>query len=180
MRNFDNDNPDEPPPVEILFRASPKGKTYQKLQSHPINKKSWMRVQCQVAGSYRSANVVEALKWMLPQADTSEESCVVLLDWFNGHLTKEVADTVKKKGHVLLFHGGGTTPFTQVNDTHLHATLVGKPVEQDIRWSAEDRQRLMAANEFFPNRSTTPTQTRYDVLALVQEAWQMVDQSEQM
>jgi len=112
---------------------------------------------------------------MLPQASTSEESCVVLLDWFNGHLTKEVADIVKKKGHVLLFHGGGTTPFTQVNDTHLHAILAAKLVEQEVKWSQDERQRLLAAKEYFPNRSTTPSPTRFDVLALVQEAWQMLD-----
>ena len=49
---------------------------------------------------------------MLPQANNPDQSCVVLLDFFSGHLTKEVADIVKAKGHVLLFHGGGTTPIT--------------------------------------------------------------------
>ena len=124
-------------------------------------------MQCQSCGSYWSVDVVQALNWMLPQATTSEESCVVLLDWFSGHLTKEVADIVKKKGHVLLFHGGGATPFTQINDTHLHAILAGKLVEQEIKWSAEKRLELIALKEFFPTRSTTPNPTRFDILALV-------------
>jgi len=96
-----------------------------------------MRVQCQECGSYRSVDVAQALSWMLPQATTSEESCVVLLDWFSGHLTKEVADIVKKKGHVLLFHGGGTTPFTQVNDTHFHAnTSTGQRIRDICEWGS--------------------------------------------
>ena len=86
-------------------------------------KKDWMKLQVQEEGSYRSPDMVEALEWMLPQAQTSEESMIVMLDWFSGHLTDEVAEVIKRKGHVLLFHGGGTTPFTQVNDTHLHARL---------------------------------------------------------
>jgi hypothetical protein len=49
---------------------------------------------------------------------------VVLLDWYKGHLTDEVAQKVKSKGHVLIFHGGGSTPYTQINDTHLHACML--------------------------------------------------------
>ena len=86
-----------------------------------------------------------------------------------------MADIDKKKGHVLLFHGGGTTPFTQINDTHLHAILAGKLLEQEIKWSAEKRLELIALKEFFPTRSTTPNPTRFDILALVQEAWLMLD-----
>ena len=76
-----------------------------------------------IEGSYRSKDVVEVLDWMLLQAHSPDESIIVLLDWFSGHLTEEVAALVESKGHVLLFHGGGTTPFTQINDTHLHALL---------------------------------------------------------
>ena len=67
--------------------------------------------------------MVEALEWMLLEAASSEESMIVLLDWYSGHRTKEVMDVVARKGHVLLFHGGGTTLSTQANDTHLHALL---------------------------------------------------------
>ena len=60
---------------------------------------------------------------MLPQAHNPEESIIVRLDWFSGHLAEAVAELVASKGHVLLFHGGATTPFTQINNTHLHAML---------------------------------------------------------
>ena len=48
-----------------------------------------MKMQTQVQGSYRSEDMVEALDWMLPQAASSDESIVVLLDRFSGHLTEE-------------------------------------------------------------------------------------------
>ena len=48
---------------------------------------------------------------------------MALLDWCSGHRAPEVEALVKEKGHVLLFHGGGTTAFTQVNDTDLHAAF---------------------------------------------------------
>ena len=169
--SLENDDPDKPPPVALLFKGAQRGTTWKKLQTHPFNNRPWMRVQCQDCGSYRSVDVVEALQWMLPQANSADESCVVLLE------TKEVADVVRRKGHVLLFHGGGTTPFAQVNDTHLHAILAGKLVEQEIRWAANKRLELIAAREFFPKRSTTPSQARFDILALVQEAWLKLDHS---
>ena len=37
----------------------------------------------------------------------SEERIVVILDWYSGHRTPDVEDVVRRKGHVLLFHGGG-------------------------------------------------------------------------
>ena len=79
-----------------------------------------------------SADVVEALEWMLPQANAPNESCIVVLDWFSGHLTKEAAAIIKQKGHVRLFHGGGTTPSTQISDTRLHAILAGRLVRLEV------------------------------------------------
>ena len=143
VRSWGNDDPTNPPPVAILFKGKQKGQIWSKMQNHALNDKTWMRVQCQACGSYRSADVVEALEWMLPDASSSEESVIVLLDWFSGHLTDEVATCIKSKGHVLLLHGGGTTPFTQVNDTHLHASLQAEIVRQEIEWSADERVRLI-------------------------------------
>ena len=101
-------------------------------------------MQTQEEGSYRTEDMVDALNWMLPEAHSKEESIVVLLDWFSGHLTEEVADAIRSKGHVLLFHGGGTTPFTQINDTHLHAILAQLLVELENKMKAVTRRDLMA------------------------------------
>jgi hypothetical protein len=54
-----------------------------------------VKVQVQEHGSYRSEDVVEALDWMLPVANIPSESIIVILDWYSGHLTKEVAELVR-------------------------------------------------------------------------------------
>ena len=51
------------------------------------------------------------------------DAAIVMLDWYAGHRTPEIAAFIAELGHVLLLHGGGTTPYEQVNDTHLHARL---------------------------------------------------------
>lgn len=114
-------DPDVPPKVAVLFKGQPGGTIIKELRK--MNLPPWMKVQVQECGSYRSGDMVEALDWILPVADGSHESIVVLLDWYKGHLTDEVAQKVKSKGHVLIFHGGGSTPYTQINDTHLHACM---------------------------------------------------------
>ena len=50
-------------------------------------------------------DMVEFLDWALPNAETAEESIVVLLDWFSGHRTEEVEELIARKGHILLFMG---------------------------------------------------------------------------
>ena len=62
-----------------------------------------MLVQVQENGSYRSSDMVEALDWILPEAASSKESIIVILDWYSGHRTQEVEELVKRKEHVLLF-----------------------------------------------------------------------------
>ena len=156
---------DDPPKIALLFRASPGGQVIQNLRKS-ICLKPWMKVQVQVNGSYRSEDVVEALDWMLPNATNSTESIVVLLDWYSGHLTEEVLNIVQSKGHVLLHHGGGCTPFTQINDTHLHALLARLLIQTENQWALEERKRLLAMGS---NR--TPKVNREDILSIVQTAW---------
>ena len=79
------------PKVALLFKGKPKGRIWTQFNNISWLK-SWMKMQTQVQGSYRSEDMVEALDWMLPQAASSDESIIVLLDWFSGHLTEEVAD----------------------------------------------------------------------------------------
>ena len=176
--SWGNDDSSSPPRVAILFKAKRKGVVWNKLQIHPVNCKPWMQVQCQQFGSYRSEDVVEALEWMLPDANDSSESIIVMLDWFSGHLTEEVAECIKRKGHVLVLHGGGTTPFTQVNDTHLHAQLQRILINLEIDWALEERQRLMALQKVFPKKGTTPSMNRYNIMSLVQTAWLSIDHNQ--
>ena len=81
--------------------------------------------------------------------NSSSDSIVVLLDWFPGHFTDEVAAKIKSKGHVLLLHGGGSKLFAQVNDTHLHALLQVSLVRLEVVWAADERQRLEALTQSF-------------------------------
>jgi hypothetical protein len=159
-----------PPKVAVLFKAAPGGTVIRGLRAIPFE--PWMKVQVQENGSYRSGDVVEALDWMLPAASCSEDSVVVLLDWFSGHLTEEVAALVKAKGHVLLFHGGGTTPFTQINDTHLHATLARMLIQLENEWALNERHASWCAGQ-----NKTPNPTRFDIVQLVQCAWAGIDHS---
>ena len=121
-------------------------------------------------GSYRSEDMVEALEWMLPDAADSSESIVVTLDWYAGHRTEEVLSIITRKGHVLIFHGGGTTPFAQVNDTHLHALLQRLLVQYETQSALAQRreQRLAGLN-------VTPKQSRADVCNVVKAVWNTID-----
>jgi len=84
------------PKCAMLFKGKPNGKIKRKLLKNPLLK-PWMKMQTQEEGSYRSEDMVDALNWMLPEAHSKEESIVVLLDWFSGHLTQEVEDAIRSK-----------------------------------------------------------------------------------
>ena len=165
--SWGHDNPDVPPKIAVLFKAKPGGQVIGQLRNSPVLKE-WTKVQVQENGSYRSEDVVEALDWMLPVAADSTESIIVLLDWFSGHLTEEVAELVRNKGHVLLFHGGGCTPFTQMNDTHLHAVLASLLVQVGPRTMStkllgivqRTRQSLHATNMLTSSRSPVTSCSR--------------------
>lgn len=94
VQSWDNADPDDPPKIAILFKATPEGTVIKRLRKSNLLK-PWLKVQVQVNGSYRSQDVVEALDWMLPTATKSEESIIVILDWYSGHLTQEVAALVR-------------------------------------------------------------------------------------
>ena len=168
--SWGHDDSNVPPKVALLFKGKPGGGIQGQFdRSLLINE--WTKVQVQENGSYRSPDVVEALDWMLPAANDSSESIIVMLDWFSGHLTEEVAALVRNKGHVLLFHGGGCTPFTQINDTHLHASLARILNQLEVDWALKRRQDDKLAG--LPAK--TPQPDREDILALVQAAWQDIN-----
>jgi hypothetical protein len=39
------------------------------------------------------------------------------------HMDASVVELIESRGHVLLFHGGGTTGCVQINDTHMHQSV---------------------------------------------------------
>ena len=114
--------------------------------------------------------MVEALEWMLPVARSLDESIIVLLVWFSGHLTEEVREVIERKGHVLFHHGGGITPFAQINDTHLHALLSRLMIELENMIALKTRERRLARGI-----KKTPSAKREDLVELVQAAWVGID-----
>lgn len=163
--------PVEMPKIGILFRGA-KGDRAQILKK--LKPKfacpDWMMLQTQTHGSYRSEDVCEFLEWALPNASCGEESIIVLLDWFQGHRTVEVEELVKRKGHVLLFHGGGTTPFTQINDTHLHAQVQRFMVHLENQFALEKQLAARRAG-----RRIVPTPQKDDTCRMVQTMWETID-----
>ena len=150
-------DPDVPPKVAILFKAKPNGIVIRNLRAS-ARLKPWTKVQVQENGSYRSQDVVEALDWMLPNASDSTESIIVMLDRYSGHLTEEVAEVIRRNGHVLIFHGGGCTPFTQINETHLHAQLARLLIEFENGCALENG-----------------CLNREEIISMVQSAWRSID-----
>ena len=151
-------DPDTPPKFAVLFKGKPNGRILKGIEAE-FQCPPWMSIQVQENGSYKSEDVVAALDWMLPLATCPEESIVVLLDWYAGHRTDEVEEVLRRKGHVLLFHGGGTTPFTQVNDTHLHASVQRLMVEIENEIALAKRRADLAAG-----RMVTPSFKRHEII----------------
>ena len=120
------------PKLAALFRGSPNGEIIKNLEKS-LTLTPYLKVQVQRNRSYRSADLVQALDWFLPTATRPEDSIVVILDWYSGHLTDEVAAVIRRKGHVLIFHGGGCTPFLQVNDSTTR-TCTHSSGPNPLRW----------------------------------------------
>ena len=158
-------DPGMPPKVALLFKAMPGGRVITKLRQ-TSHHQPWMKVQVQEHGRYNSVNVVEALDWILPSAADSSESIVVLLDFYCAHLTDEVAAMVREKGHVLMFHGGGCTQFTLVNETHLHALL-----DQVLLHPRNAAPRCCCTRCCLTRNDWTPKMTMNGIISIVQAAW---------
>ena len=155
----------EEPPVGILFKAKPDGAVSKELLSDP-NIPPWMHIQCQEAGSYRSPDMCTLLQKTLPAVVNDDDSAVVCLDWYAGHRTPEVSNVVEGSGHVLLMHGGGTTGYEQVNDTHLHAQLefMMKELEVAVFYGQVSNNKAIGVLK-------AASHSRQDVINMVKQIW---------
>ena len=166
-----------PPPAKhipkfaVMFKGTKHGTIEKRLKE--LDNPDWLLIQVQEYGSYRSEDVVEALNWMLPGANNPTESMLVLLDWYSGHRTDEVRELIKRKGHVLLFHGGGTTPFTQTNDTHLHAIVQYLLVMTENQWALTQATFLQEEG-----LDQTPKPTREAIVDWCTLMWEEIDHAD--
>ena len=71
---------------------------------------------------------------------------------------------------MVIYHGGGCTPFTQINDTHLHALL------QRLLIQLENRVALGKRKDMHLNgQRGIATLSRSDICDIVKTAWLMTD-----
>ena len=159
------------PPVGVLFKAEPNGRVWRELHED-TGIPAWMHVQTQCKGSYRASDMVDLLEKTLPPRGQDYESQVICLDWFAAHRDPAVAACIESRGHVLLLHGGGTTGYEQINDTHLHATLQARMKALEIAVFYGELQEMEAQG-----LTKACSHSRRDLCMLVKEIWESLDHS---
>ena len=159
--------PVDPPHLFILFLGNKDGSVHRALLDIPVP--PWLHLQMQEVGSYREEDMIDALRILCPTlGNDTAESKVVMLDCFAAHRTPEVIAFIESRGYIVLFHGGGCTPFTRINDTHLHAMLA--------RMMCALENKVMHGKRVdmhMNNQGGVPTLTREDVVDVATHAWQM-------
>ena len=113
---------------------------------------------------------MELLENTFKQAGEDYESQAICLDWYAAHRDPRIAELIASRGHVLLLHGGGTTAFMQVNDTHLHAILQALMKELEL---AVFYGHLSDAPGDGPIKACS--HSRRDLCMLVKEVWESLD-----
>ena len=156
-------HPGYQPPVGVLFKAAHNGIIRQELNNAP-DIPDWMFVQTQLKGSYRAEDMLELLTKYLPAAEYKEQSRVILLDWFSAHRDERIADLIRSRGHVLLLHGGGTTAYEQVTDTHLHALLQARLKDLEVAVFYGELADITG-----PSQNKLASNSRHDLCMLVKE-----------
>jgi len=151
-----------PPKLAVLFKASRSAPILRGRIETP----GFILLQFQEKGSYRSEDVCDALRFFLPAAQSSEESIVVILDWYSGHLTPEVQACIRELGHIAIYHGGGCTGFEQINDTHLHATV--QRIMQELETKMHNKRR-----KDVPEKVTKFD--RQEIVDIVTAMWRSID-----
>jgi hypothetical protein len=159
----------DPPHVFVLFKGKRKGRILADVRAK-ADIPGWLHLQVQECGSYREVDVIEALKHLLPPAKSTKESMIVILDWFSAHRCDAVVNFIEGHGHIVLFHGGGCTPFTQVNDTHLHALLQRLLIQLENQLS-----HAMRTDMHLNHTRGIPTLHRHEIVEIVATAWRMLD-----
>jgi hypothetical protein len=122
-------------------------------------------VQWAERGSYRTEHVLDWLNLVLPRDGTK---VCVLLDWYACHKDAEVVKFIRDRGHHLLLLGGGTTPWVQVPDTHLHH-------EFSQLFKADERRAMLEFRMLRPHKLYT--RKKQDVLDKAFDVWKRLDHS---
>ena len=113
------------PPMEVLFKGG--DRILQSLHEC-ISDGGYrsMFAQTSNSGSYRKEHVLTFLERALPAvraADGDTQWRLLFCDRYRAHEGDAIQRLAWRHRFVIVFHGGGTTGVTQVNDTHLHGHL---------------------------------------------------------
>ena len=160
----------ETPHVAVLFKGTKGGPIIPRIEAGLDYNPPWFHLQVQKNGSYRADDMVELFRKTMHRADRDEDSCVYALDWFAAHRHPDVIAEIEAAGHIVLYHGGGTTGHEQVNDTHLHAQL-----QREL----QALENMMAHRQAEENQArglnTVHRMTRLDICNAVVSVWEMID-----
>jgi hypothetical protein len=132
-----------------IFYLVMTGDSILKGLTHPED----ILLQTSPSGSYRCGHVIEFLAFILPVAQTPEDSCMVILDRFAPHMSEEGEQLVAEYGHLYDVLGGGQTMSGQVGDTHRHGPLWPKSAgkKTPTYTSADIRKQLVFIVLVFSN-----------------------------
>lgn len=114
--------------------------------------------------------MVKLLGRWLPQAQHDSQSQVVILDRYSAHRDPAIVELIESRGHVLLLHGGGTTAYEQVNDTHFHAVFQARLKELEVAVFYGELSDVPASGQ-----TKACSHSRHDLCMLVKAGWNGLD-----
>ena len=156
--------------IAVLFKAAGGGERIRKDLIVPDG----VLLQFQEKGSYRLADVLEYLLWVVdkrrlqakPEDRRRMARILYIADWFAPHLDPKVDELVHEYGHAIIRIGGHLTSLVQVPDTHAHGpyTNLFKKREMQEAW-----EQL----EVRPNK--IPSTSRQTVMNRALDSWMDVN-----
>jgi hypothetical protein len=126
-------------PLEICFKFS--GGGVRCIDSLELPRGAYS-VQGSTSGSYKEVHVFLYLQRHLPVFTPERKSKgdwrILYLDLYAGHMSRRIWDLCWNRGYLLLYHGGGCTGLTQLNDVWLHWLLEQRLLEvEQAQFNAE-------------------------------------------
>lgn len=158
----------EPPSIEVLFRAKEGAGVQNKLDAIPTPK--WVRKRTGENGSYTASIFDKAVRDLVQKNTDAGVVTVLVFDHYAGHkIPDDAADLLL----VCIYIGAGCTDLIQPCDSHAHADFSGRIRDIEITQQAASVLAQIAATS---GRSwRMPISTREDALLRVIDAWRGVD-----
>jgi len=112
-------------PGGLPWQCCFKGQTKRTIRHVKASAEHNVGIDFSPKGSYRLENMLGFLRGALEEWTEERASAndwkILLLDSYRVHFHESIRDLCWARGYIVLFHYGGTTGVTQVNDVGLHA-----------------------------------------------------------